>query len=98
MSNIDPVKRVKPSAPAPMAPMSGEDRLEMSEVEAGMEAAENDTRDVIQDLYEAAALVSDDPDEALDDIDYTLSDGGDITPELSAIHDETDVDFEVEEE
>lgn len=92
MSPIDPVRPANPSPPPPMAPLATDDSLDLDEVEAGMEAAENDTRDAIIDLYETNARLSDDPEEELDDIDYTLSDGGEDVPELGAIHDDELVD------
>jgi hypothetical protein len=103
MSPIDPVRKGDPSPPAPMAPFLADDNLELGEVEAGMEAAENDTRDALVDIYVNDALISEDPEEALDDIDYSLSDGAAVPPELDAIHgdqmeDLGDEDFENEEE
>lgn len=80
-----------------MAPFFTDDSLDMGEVEAGMEAAENDTRDALTDEYETRARMSDDPEEELDDIDYTLSDGGGTAPELDAIHDELVDDDEMDD-
>ena len=77
-----------------MAPPYTDENIEIDEVAIGMEAAENDTRDAITDAYENSAQESDDPEEALDDIDYTLSDGTLGPPEQNAIHEVPLVDIE----
>lgn len=58
-------------------------------VEQGLEIAENETRDAVLSDYEADALQSEDPSEALDDIDYESSEGAAISPEVAAMHEES---------
>ena len=81
-----------------MVPPYTDENIEIDEVAIGMEAAENDTRDAITDAYENSAQESDDPEEALDDIDYTLSDGASGPPELNAVHEVSLVDIEDDDE
>lgn len=72
-----------------MAPPYVDEDVNLGSVQDGMEAAENDTRDAVTDAYEANALQSESPEEELNDIDYTLSDPGGISPELDALRRET---------
>lgn len=69
-----------------MAPPYVNEDPNLESVRDGMEAAENDTRDAVTDSYQTAALESDNPEEQLDDIDYTLSDSQDTAPEIGALH------------
>ncbi len=58
----------------PMAPPYVDDDSDRALVEMGLRIAENEKRDAVTDLYERAALSSENPQEALDDIDYTNTD------------------------
>ncbi|MEX1048377.1 MAG: hypothetical protein WED15_02530 [Akkermansiaceae bacterium] len=85
MSPIDPVEPVHAKTRPPMAPPFVDEDVNMESVQDGMDAAEDDTRDAITDAYEAAALQSEDPEEELDDIDYTATGAGSGSPELDAL-------------
>jgi len=64
-------------------------------VQQGMDIADSETRDTVADAYEATARLSDDPEEALNDIDYSRDDDS-SSPELSAIHQEIDEEIDLE--
>jgi hypothetical protein len=84
---IDPVKPVSQSELPPMAPPYVDEDVNLALVEEGMDVAENETRDTVADAYEATARLSDDPEETLDDLDYSKDDDS-IAPELDAIHED----------
>lgn len=95
---IDPVKPVSLSEQTPMAPPYVDEDVNLALVEEGMDVAENETRDTVADAYEATARLSDDPEEAMDDIDYTKDDDQ-IARELDALHEDfggDEKDFEEE--
>ncbi len=61
----------------------------MELVERGLRIAENEKRDAVTDLYEDAALSSDEPQEALDDVNYPKGGTATSSPaELSALREE----------
>lgn len=72
-----------------MAPPYVDEDPDMEMVEQGLETAENETRDAVADAYEASARLSDEPQESLDDIDFTEGEEASTTPELAAMHVET---------
>jgi len=86
---IDPVTAVSPSDSSPMAPPYDYEDINVDLVRQGMDIADSETRDTVADAYEATARLSDDPEEALNDIDYSKDDNS-SSPELSAIHQEMD--------
>jgi hypothetical protein len=57
-------------------------------VEQGRTAAEDERRDAVADAYERAALRSEDPEAALDDIDPTEKEGSSRPAEWDAIRTE----------
>lgn len=54
-----------------MAPPYADENVNEAATEQGLEAAENEIRDLVADTYEEAAKQSDDPETNLDDIDRT---------------------------
>jgi hypothetical protein len=52
----------------------------------GLDEAEDETRDAVAAAYEQAALRSDEPEESLDDIDFTEGEQESAAPELAAMH------------
>lgn len=93
---IDPVIAVSSSDVSPMAPPYVDEDVNVDLVAQGMEIADSEIRDTVADAYEATARLSDDPEEAFNDIDYSKDDDS-SSPELSAMHeamDEVAEDFE----
>jgi len=79
-----------------MAPPYVDEDVNVDLVAQGMEIADSEIRDTVADAYEATARLSDDPEEAFNDIDYSKDDDS-SSPELSAMHeamDEVAEDFE----
>ena len=85
MNPIDPAKRVSEKDESPMAPPYVDEDPNLASVEDGLDTAENELRDTVADAYEATAKQSEDPEEALDDIDYEKEDTGLGSPELAAM-------------
>lgn len=94
---IDPVIAVSSSDVSPMAPPYVDEDVNVDLVQQGMEIADSETRDTVADAYEATARLSDDPEEAFNDIDYSKDDDS-SSPELSAMHEEMDEEAEDYEE
>ncbi len=86
MTPINPVNFASEDPRSSMAPPYVDDDPNMESVREGMDLAEDETRELVADEYEALARDGDDVAETLDDIDHTLEDGGDEAPELEAIH------------
>lgn len=86
MTPIDPVTPAFASPMPSSAPpyVNEEPNLEM--VQKGLDLAEDEVREAVTDAYEQGALLSEDPQESLDDIDY--EEGGEQSgpAELTAIH------------
>ena len=80
-----------------MAPPYVDEDVNVDLVQQGMEIADSETRDTVADAYEATARLSDDPEEAFNDIDYSKDDDS-SSPELSAMHEEMDEEAEDYEE
>lgn len=72
-----------------MAPPYVDEDPELAMLQEGLDTAENEIRDAVADAYEARARLSDDPQAALDDIDYTEAEEPSVTPELAALHEES---------
>jgi hypothetical protein len=88
MTPIDPIPPVPPHPRSATAPPYVDEDPNLALVEQGLEAAEDETRDAVADAYEAAARRSDDPAEALDDIDFTEAEDESSAPELAAMHED----------
>lgn len=86
MTPIDPVTIASADPRSPMAPPYVDEDPNLELVKQGLDEAENETREAIADDYETNALLSDDPEGELDDIDFTESDDGSEPPEISAMH------------
>lgn len=67
-------------------PFIDEDNIEMDLVEQGMGLAEEERRGAINEIYEDSAAASEDPEAALDDVDYTDDESDSRGPEVAAIH------------
>lgn len=85
---LDPLQSASSANKNPMAPPYVDDDPAMEMLHKGLEVAENEKRDAVIDSYESAALSSDDPEAALDDINYPNSEATSGDPELSAIKEE----------
>ncbi len=72
-----------------MAPPYSDENPNREMVEQGLRVAENEKRDAVTDAYENAALSSDEPQAALDDINYSKSGTTAADPELSAMKEES---------
>lgn len=92
MTPIDPAQAVPSSRRSATAPPYVDEDPNISLVEQGLEAAENEVREAVADAYEASARESSDAAEAMDDIDYTEAEDPSSTPELAAMHEEGEVD------
>jgi hypothetical protein len=86
MTPIDPVQLASEDPRPPMAPPYVDENPNLASVRQGMNVAENEKRKLVADEYESVARDLDNASEALDDIDRTLSEGGEEAPELDAIH------------
>ncbi len=86
MTPLDPVTSVSPTRRSATAPPYIDEDPNRAMVERGLEAAENETRDAVAELYESSALRSEDPAEALNDIDFEESAEDQEPTELAAMH------------
>lgn len=86
MPPINPTTTSTADPRSPMAPPYVDEDDDLTLVQQGLDAAENEKRDAVADAYEASARLSDDPNEALNDIDFTEAEDLSTTPELAAIH------------
>lgn len=96
MTPIDPKTPASADPRSPMAPPYVDENVNIDLVQQGLDEAEDETRDAVADAYEASARLSDDPLEALDDIDFTEAEDVSTTPELSAMHEDLGEDDEEE--
>ena len=96
MTPIDPVTPASADPHSPMAPPYVDEDVNIDLVQQGLDEAEDETRDAVADAYEASARLSDDPLEALDDIDFSEAEDVSATPELSAMHEDPGEDDEEE--
>lgn len=91
MMPIDPVQPASSVQQNPMAPPYVDEDPNAEMVKKGLDVAENEKRDAVVDSYESAALSSDEPEAALDDINYPKAADPSATPELSAIKEDKDI-------
>lgn len=89
MSTTDPNSPSRPDSRSTMAPPYVDEDPNDAMVEQGLDIAEDEAREAVAEEYEESALLSDDPSESLDDIDYASSEGAAISPEEAAMHEET---------
>lgn len=71
-----------------MAPPYVDEDANQAMVEQGLEAAEDEVRDAVADSYEDGARNAAEPQEMMDDIDYSEAEDDETTPEIEAIHGE----------
>ncbi len=88
MSPIDPAIPASASPLPPAAPPYVNEDPNLAMVRQGLDEAEDETRETVAALYEERALASEDPDEALNDIDFTEGEDESTPPELAAMHEE----------
>lgn len=86
MPPIDPVTLATASPLSATAPPYVNEEPNITMVQQGLDLAEDETRAAVTDAYEEGALLSDDPQEALDDIDYDEGEEEPGPAELTAIH------------
>lgn len=88
MTPIDPVTPVSTTRRSATAPPYIDEDPNLTMVEQGLEAAENETRDAVAEAYESSALRSEESGETLDDIDFGEAAEDEASPELAAMHEE----------
>ncbi len=88
MNPIDPVTPTITNPQSSFAPPYVDEDPDAELVQLGLDEAEDETRDAVADAYEASALLSDEPEESLDDIDFSASEQDTGFPEIVAIHEE----------
>lgn len=71
-----------------MAPPYVDENPNLDLVEAGLDEADSEIREAVADAYEASARLSSNPEDDLDDVDYTMGEGDPVSPEVAAIHEE----------
>jgi hypothetical protein len=86
MPPIDPVTLASASPLSATAPPYVNEEPNIAMVQQGLDLAEDDVREAVTDAYEEGALLSEDPEETLDDIDYDEGEEESGPPELTAIH------------
>lgn len=86
MPPIDPVTLASASPLSATAPPYVNEEPNITMVQQGLDLAEDEVREAVTDAYEEGALLSEYPQEALDDIDYEDGDEEPGPPELTAIH------------
>lgn len=88
MPPIDPVTPATADPRSSFAPPYSDEDPGNELVQIGLDEAEDETRDAVADAYEASALLSDDPEESLDDIDFAESEEVSGSPEVAAMHED----------
>lgn len=88
MSPIDPATPASPNPRPPAAPPYVDEEPNLTMVRQGLDEAEDETREAMADVYQQRARRSEDPEEALDDIDFIEGEGESTPPELAAMHEE----------
>ncbi|NQX02843.1 hypothetical protein HQ447_19460 [bacterium] len=78
-----------PDARASFAPPYLDEDPDIELVQQGLDEAEDEAREAVAEAYQKSALLSDEPNESLDDIDFTeAEDESAAAPEIRAIHEE----------
>lgn len=86
MTPIDSPIRASESPLPPAAPPYVNEEPNLTMVLQGLDEAEDETREAVAAAYEQQALLSDEPEETLDDIDFTEGEQESAPPELAAMH------------
>ena len=86
MTPIDSPIRASESPLPPAAPPYVNEEPNLTMVLQGLDEAEDETREAVAAAYEQQALRSDEPEEALDDIDFIEGEQESGSPELAAMH------------
>jgi hypothetical protein len=86
MSPIDTPSRASSSPLPPAAPPYVNEEPNLAMVDQGLDEAEDETREAVAAAYEQQALLSDDPQESLNDIDFIEGEQESGPPELAAMH------------
>jgi hypothetical protein len=69
----DPAQASAADPRSPFAPPFVDEDAENEMVQLGLDEAEDETREAVADAYQASALESAEPEESLNDIDFTES-------------------------
>jgi len=86
MTPIDaPIPASESPLPAAAPPYVNEEP-NLAMVLQGLDEAEDETREAVAAAYEQQALLSDEPEESLDDIDFSEGEQEPGQPELTAMH------------
>jgi hypothetical protein len=88
MTPIDPATAVPPSTRSATAPPYVDEDPNIDLVQQGLDAADDEIRDTMAEVYETRALASDEQAESLDDVDFTEAEEESVAPELAAMHEE----------
>ena len=88
MNPIDPDKVTTADPRSPFAPPYLDEDPDNEMIQLGLDEAEDETREAVAEAYQASALFSDEPEESLDDIDFTEGEDVSGVPEIQAMHEE----------
>lgn len=88
MTPIDPATAVSPFTRSATAPPYVDEDPNIDLVQQGLDAADDEIRDTMAEVYETRALASDEQSESLDDVDFTEAEEESSAPELAAMHEE----------
>ena len=86
MTPLDTPLRGSESPLPPAAPPYVNEEPNLTMVLQGLDEAEDETREAVAAAYEQSALRSDEPEESLDDIDFTEGEQESSPPERAAMH------------
>lgn len=81
-----PAELSSPDPRPPFAPPFVDEDAENEMVQLGLDEAEDETREAVAGAYEESALVSSEPEETLNDIDFTESEEDSGPPEPRALN------------
>ncbi len=85
---VDPTPHPVPDPRATFAPPFLDEDPDIELVQQGLDEAEDEAREAVAEAYQTSALLGDEPEESLDDIDFTEAEGESGAPEVNAIHEE----------